>query len=1279
MASPPAPISVPPSRSSYSLALFKPRSRGDDLAQSSPVSSSPPHTQRARWKHGNGAEGPSEALDTAAAANLDVPGVATPISSTFEPTSPSSSALQHPTRLPKWLSRSSVPAASSSTSHSTSNAAVQLPSPVKTRTTRSRSIGSLNLMAGVLQSKSRPTTPPTQSPQTPSQPSFPASTSHLPGTANGRPPSPQDLRRGSVASTGSSHSSLRGFGNLSLKPSRHGKARRERQGTDEVLEEWANADLEDGDEEARIISEEMVRASSSGSGSASLNGRSAASAGASAEGAVVGAAAGGQGVGAGKGGKFSNSLRRTKSKLGLFGKGKEQAAMGNGAGGGLGSLPAGGAADDADDPEGMVQSPVMTFVEPPSPDETRSFYSVKGPAVTGSHGSASFLDLFGSSSTPTSSTFPSNHPSASPGSTANGNPNVAGRIGGWFSSMLHSSASSMHLPLPADPASPQSSPEKGRSRGAKVSGSPSSSSIRLASPTKKGSSTSISGVGTGGGGSGVAGGGGGGSGGRLGPLDRMLDKAVQYFLDTDSQADRCEDEIWVLGVRHPGWQPQPASSTTPSTPGEGEEEGEGGEEGEWRGKRRNNMVASGKRTWSSPVKSRRAAPPSLPSPQADDPPPTPTNDPFIVSPTPTSSSIGLGPSSSPAPTPTAVNGWPSDFYHDFYSRVALTYRSGFPLIPCSSSSPGGGGGGAMHGVLNTLSLSIGRGANRGREEGGLSSDTGWGCMLRTGQSLLANALVVVHLGRDWRRPLPLPPLPPASAHGHPAPAVPPPASPHSPATYARILSLFLDDPSPLAPFSVHRFALTGKHLGKHVGEWFGPSTAAGAIKALVNEYEPAGVRVVSCVDGTVYESEVAAASQGWQGKEGTRWSTPVLVLINLRLGIDGVNPIYHNAIKGIFRFPQSVGIAGGRPSSSYYFVGAQANSLFYIDPHHPRPAVPLVHPPEELFIAAQEVPLGPAKERREASKSSAIEGNVTDSFVTVTAGPSPSSSAASRDSSPVTQQLDAFFLSSYPDAAWRTYHCDKVRKCALSSLDPSMLLGFLIKDEGDWDDFKMRVRELGQASSPIFSIAASPPAWMRRASSASGLHSNNNTTNGPATPSSARTAPPHAAANADDSFSDVGEEDAAESSDDGFSEPDDWELDSTDASGASSSATNASAVAVAVAVSVAANENENENEGEDEDEWEHDAAASVREVDDDAEMRVVRPGPRPAGAHVEAPSPRALQALEVVEPAEEGVEDDALVVVVEQGPAPGLAAARAIDGLRSVEADEGWHGVERGE
>jgi cysteine protease ATG4 len=42
---------------------------------------------------------------------------------------------------------------------------------------------------------------------------------------------------------------------------------------------------------------------------------------------------------------------------------------------------------------------------------------------------------------------------------------------------------------------------------------------------------------------------------------------------------------------------------------------------------------------------------------------------------------------------------------------------------------------------------------------------------------------------------------------------------------------------------------------------------------------------------------------------------------------------------------QSIGIAGGHPSSSYYFAGSQADNLFYLDPHHSRAAVLLQIPP----------------------------------------------------------------------------------------------------------------------------------------------------------------------------------------------------------------------------------------------------------------------------------------------------------------------------------------------
>jgi len=270
------------------------------------------------------------------------------------------------------------------------------------------------------------------------------------------------------------------------------------------------------------------------------------------------------------------------------------------------------------------------------------------------------------------------------------------------------------------------------------------------------------------------------------------------------------------------------------------------------------------------------------------------------------------------------------------------------------------------------------------------------------------------------------------------------------ATYVRILSWFLDDPSALCPFSVHRMALVGKQLGKEIGEWFGPSTAAGALKALTNNFAPCGLAVTVAADGIVYQSEVYEASQqstdDWNGvpdalplrrrrrtNDGKWGEKAVLVLAGIRLGLDGVNPIYYESLKSIFAFPQSVGIAGGRPSSSYYFVGTQANSLYYLDPHFTRPAVPL-----RSSIAG-------------SGFSGGAEGMHT----------------SARDG------IDAV-VNAYDPSELATFHCEKVKRMTISGMDPSMLLGFLCKNEEDWLDLVRRVDELPHK---IFSIQDEPPRW----------------------------------------------------------------------------------------------------------------------------------------------------------------------------------------------------------
>ena len=315
-------------------------------------------------------------------------------------------------------------------------------------------------------------------------------------------------------------------------------------------------------------------------------------------------------------------------------------------------------------------------------------------------------------------------------------------------------------------------------------------------------------------------------------------------------------------------------------------------------------------------------------------------------------------------------GWPQPFLEDFESRIWMTYRSNFPPIP-RSQDPAASTGMTFSVRLRSFT-----------ERDGFSTDTGWGCMIRSGQSLLANALIILHLGREWRRKPQLTPSP------TPHSTSPPPTTPP---TEASILSLFADDPA--APFSIHRFVQHGASAcGKHPGQWFGPSATASCIKELSNEATAAGLRVyVTPSSSEVYEDRFRTIASFPEKST----INPTLILLGIRLGLDRITPVYHEALKSALTYPQSIGIAGGRPSSSHYFVGCQGDRFLYLDPHETRPYLPY--------------------------------------------HPNPSSYTSN--------ELD-------------TAHTRRLRGLRVSEMDPSMLIGFLIRDESDWEDWKRRIREV---------------------------------------------------------------------------------------------------------------------------------------------------------------------------------------------------------------------------
>lgn len=117
----------------------------------------------------------------------------------------------------------------------------------------------------------------------------------------------------------------------------------------------------------------------------------------------------------------------------------------------------------------------------------------------------------------------------------------------------------------------------------------------------------------------------------------------------------------------------------------------------------------------------------------------------------------------------------------------------------------------------------------------LTSDKGWGCMLRCGQMLLAQALLCLWVGRDW--------LWDPTARESECDRI-----------YQKILEQFLDLRSSL--YSVHAIAQMGVSEGKMVGEWFGPNTVAQVLKRLsvFDDFTPYCVHVA--MDNTVVIEDI---------------------------------------------------------------------------------------------------------------------------------------------------------------------------------------------------------------------------------------------------------------------------------------------------------------------------------------------------------------------------------------------------------------------------------------
>ncbi|KAI9221272.1 hypothetical protein BC828DRAFT_83774 [Blastocladiella britannica] len=177
------------------------------------------------------------------------------------------------------------------------------------------------------------------------------------------------------------------------------------------------------------------------------------------------------------------------------------------------------------------------------------------------------------------------------------------------------------------------------------------------------------------------------------------------------------------------------------------------------------------------------------------------------------------------------------------------------------------------------------------------ADTGWGCMHRTGQMLLARALLVARFGHV---------LSPA-LYKKDEPA------------YTRILGLFADPQSPKhqgGPWSLPRICEAGAVEGAPIGAWYSPTTVARALARIGNvpEVKARSNAVLHVAgDATVVQDAVALSAR--DPTSSVSW-TPVVLLIPVRLGLDRIGAGHVKRLLQVFQWPQFIGCAGTPACSS---------------------------------------------------------------------------------------------------------------------------------------------------------------------------------------------------------------------------------------------------------------------------------------------------------------------------------------------------------------------------
>ena len=273
-----------------------------------------------------------------------------------------------------------------------------------------------------------------------------------------------------------------------------------------------------------------------------------------------------------------------------------------------------------------------------------------------------------------------------------------------------------------------------------------------------------------------------------------------------------------------------------------------------------------------------------------------------------------------------------------------------------------------------------------------TSDAGWGCMLRSVQMLLGQGFLIHFLGRNW-----------SLLNEH---------LPRSEKMHREIISWFNDRFSNRCPFGLHRLlSIANDKIGKNVGDWFGPGSVIILVRDALEsarEYIPLlnNLHIYVAQDCTIYKQDVL--DMCLNNRENSIVFNPVIILVSVRLGGEDLNEIYIPTLKLFLERENCLGIIGGKPKHSLYFIGYQGKAS------------------SSFFFVKQQILLFTSFAD---DKVIYLDPHVAQNYI---------------DMSKANLSLD-FDI--------RSFHCHIPGKTSFAKLDPSLAIGFYCKSIDEFEQF----------------------------------------------------------------------------------------------------------------------------------------------------------------------------------------------------------------------------------